>query len=1417
MGGADRVRACTLVVPDMITNQLHKGIGKAKPAGFPFRAIEFIYDTQPATILKRSTKSANSNLHGRSLSSSPSAMVAERKTSTGPRSHNNCVLAPRSSSGLKCALDGSRQVYLPSSEYHKAVILIFLCILPTNKDEQVATMNDHQDIPALLYRQSHMTDSLCYLSVNVIEFLLDSHLPSQPSDSTDIPPIDSTNCHLMASSCLMTPGFSTTPVTQPCLQGARRSSVPRFPCDIRASWTSPNPHIAARTCMTISASPLRQRDQRHVSAQAQILPYIVDVLPFPEWPSGHSPRTITRSGSANGNPPKPCRVEGVELVRRVCISILDTRGPQTHGIKVNEYRGYVHCGTGYLFRPLLQPSCYISSCPRKPCRPCDADLRLSVHHFLESPLTQLAKPQIASSDGSDGDRRRPPFSWRSGATRQEFGQTPLSVIRHSESHHITSFGTHEEDTSRPRRRLDIKNRSYTELRLIGNFPRIAKPVELMRNSYDAVVIGSGCRGAVAASRLARCEEASGERQSVCILERGTEEKWPGEYTGGVLDTSPQTYASGLIESDWDSPLAVQDCSGLNDGPRLSTFATYLTDAWNWGAEMFCECDVRYIKKAENRDGYIVYFAWYGRNRHRFGPDIQGDLMWVHAKRCVVLGAGAIGTAEIILRSREMGLSMNDHIGQSISGNDDTVVGRAPDGTGGNGVTPRAGEVFSGEGGGTHSGLIVAGAAVIPRAPGGDPLATTTALAERSADHYIHREELTIPTKRNDFIDPVGDPAFSPQRLSDDDHDWEEREIRNASSKLNSARMAKAPGFGFTEVMSGFIHRHDDLTLDNRETYELAYQTAQGLCESARLFLRVQTFNTRATIEDPDHAAMLTGTFVCPAVPGSPFMVQRGAFNLLILDHKLPSTRNMTYNFDMQGVDGRRLHFHGYKVVDSSVALAPCRFWRATSTVYVTILEPCQDKEAISRHDEAWRLGKVLARGIMHIRPADFVSQLLTMTPTGSNLIDKVYSATSFLSYFARKSLPLILGPFAPLEYPRGIYNGHVNETPPDASFDIVASDNVKTRMYMWASTNDDVDTKNLFMIPGAAVDHRIFALPTIRYNAVNYFTRAGYRVFIPVHRIGQLGVARDDWTTYDARLDLRACLDYIRNNPEFNDGNAPGNRIYTVAHCMGSVAFAAGLLDGTIPASWILGVTASQVFMHPVWSKPNMAKIVRSPFALDKAYKALLGNWFSCGTARDDSIPQRLLNELLRFYPQPRGETCANAACHRCTLIFGRCWNHGNLNEATHRHIDRFFGGVNMTLLHLLMKQGCQGHVLTNAPRFDRLTTWRNVRRLEGLPFFLFVGRDNAVLTPEATERTYNVLRDAFESDEVDAGGDSRFRRRVIPGYGHLDCWIGRNAWKDVYPLVREQVDRVVRGPGYEFEEPDDRFHAMVERGDLLY
>jgi hypothetical protein len=107
-----------------------------------------------------------------------------------------------------------------------------------------------------------------------------------------------------------------------------------------------------------------------------------------------------------------------------------------------------------------------------------------------------------------------------------------------------------------------------------------------------------------------------------------------------------------------------------------------------------------------------------------------------------------------------------------------------------------------------------------------------------------------------------------------------------------------------------------------------------------------------------------------------------------------------------------------------------------------------------------------------------------------------------------------------------------------------------------------------------------------------------------------------------------------------------------------------------------------------------------------------------------------------------------------------------------------------MRSLAHLMSVGRLGHVTTNPPTSINLVTPFNIARLKGIPIFFFSGSENAVYEPQNTDVSYTMLRDAHGADG--------YERVVFEGRGHLDCWMGATAYKDVYPRVREHVDKVI-------------------------
>lgn len=118
--------------------------------------------------------------------------------------------------------------------------------------------------------------------------------------------------------------------------------------------------------------------------------------------------------------------------------------------------------------------------------------------------------------------------------------SPTSSIRTGVTDHHEA---HEYEAGGPRSRPFAHMRTWADDPKATSFPRLSKPMELMKHAYDCVVIGSGYGGGVAAANMARAGK------HVCLLERG-KERWPGEYPTGTGDALDQLHYSGQIVPPW---------------------------------------------------------------------------------------------------------------------------------------------------------------------------------------------------------------------------------------------------------------------------------------------------------------------------------------------------------------------------------------------------------------------------------------------------------------------------------------------------------------------------------------------------------------------------------------------------------------------------------------------------------------------------------------------------------------------------------------------------------------------------------------------------------------------------------------------------------------------------------------------------
>ena len=107
-----------------------------------------------------------------------------------------------------------------------------------------------------------------------------------------------------------------------------------------------------------------------------------------------------------------------------------------------------------------------------------------------------------------------------------------------------------------------------------------------------------------------------------------------------------------------------DCiTGCNVGAKKTLPMNYLPIARSHGAEIYCQVEVRFVLEAAD-GGYFVFCT--------YRPEGHSAVEKVVYARAVVLGAGALGSTGILLRSRERGLSTGRCVGHHFGSNGDQL-------------------------------------------------------------------------------------------------------------------------------------------------------------------------------------------------------------------------------------------------------------------------------------------------------------------------------------------------------------------------------------------------------------------------------------------------------------------------------------------------------------------------------------------------------------------------------------------------------------------------------------------------------------------------------------------------------------------------------------------------------------------------
>lgn len=302
------------------------------------------------------------------------------------------------------------------------------------------------------------------------------------------------------------------------------------------------------------------------------------------------------------------------------------------------------------------------------------------------------------------------------------------------------------------------------------------------------------------------------------------------------------------------------------------------------------------------------------------------------------------------------------------------------------------------------------------------------------------------------------------------------------------------------------------------------------------------------------------------------------------------------------------------------------------------------------------------------------------------------------------------------------------------------------------------------LAPGFGTSRQAFLLDTVSENLPEYLYRSGYDVWVFEYRASpELEASRSQFTLDDiARRDWPAAVATVRERAGAED-------VQVVAHCVGSMTFLMAMLSGM---TGVRSALSSQLTLHP--RTPVVNRVKAGAHLAELLSAARLRSFTT--DSRTGSRLDHSVDALLALHP--RQERCSSPTCRRITLLYGDVFAHDRLNAATHESVGEVFGVANMTAMRHIGRIVRRGQVVdaeggdVYLPHLDRLA----------IPITFIHGERNHLFLSSGSLATYEALRAA--------NGPELYRRQIIPGYAHMDCFIGERAAEDVFPLVLADLER---------------------------
>jgi hypothetical protein len=312
----------------------------------------------------------------------------------------------------------------------------------------------------------------------------------------------------------------------------------------------------------------------------------------------------------------------------------------------------------------------------------------------------------------------------------------------------------------------------------------------------------------------------------------------------------------------------------------------------------------------------------------------------------------------------------------------------------------------------------------------------------------------------------------------------------------------------------------------------------------------------------------------------------------------------------------------------------------------------------------------------------------------------------------------------------------------------------------------------VLLVHGAGVRADIFSAP-VDTTFVEYLCDNGYDVWLENWR-ASIDFEPNLWT-----LDQAAVYDHpeaVKKVVELTGSES----IKAVIHCQGSTSFMMSAVAGLVPQ--VDTIVTNAVSLHPTVPWFSALKINSAAVVVQRLTPYLNPQW--------GKSPPDLLSKIIRFFVHLFHHECDNTVCRHASFTYGSgfptLWKHENLNDETHNWLSDEFGFLPTRFYTQMGRSIRKGHLLAveNFPELPK--DFVDTKPKTSARFAFFAGKENVCFTPESQQKTFDHF------DKICPGYHSL---NIVEDYGHLCMFMGKNAAKDVFPLILEELDKVVPAP----------------------